>query len=132
MIIGFNLLSQLTGDKKARQAARDHLNQVRDRSKAYRGADHHGRSYNAYGYIRGFEDYRDPGYLLEARQWLEHVALDMSDNGLLQPEGDYWQGLRVKVVRRGMGLVLDPQGFLTDCMRSAQASFTEGGEVTWH
>ena len=89
VVIGFNLLSQLTGDKRALQAGLDHLNQVRDMSKAYRGADHHGRSYNAYGFIRGFEDYLEPDYLLEAEQWLEQVALDMNEKGLLQPEGDY-------------------------------------------
>ena len=88
-VIGFNLLYQLTGDKKVPQAAREQLNHIRDSSKPYRGEDHHGRSYNAYGFIRGFEDYLDPSYLLQAEQWLEHVALDMNDKGLIQPEGDY-------------------------------------------
>jgi len=88
-VIGFNLLYKLTGNTKLPQAAKQQLNHIRDTSKPYRGEDHHGRSYNAYGFIRGFEDYLDPSYLLRARQWLEHVAQDMNDKGLLQPEGDY-------------------------------------------
>lgn len=89
VVIGFNLLHQLTKDKKVRQTALNHLNQVRDNSAPYRGDDHHGRSYTAYGFIRGFEDYLEPGYLQKAEQWLEHIALDMNKHGLLVPEENY-------------------------------------------
>jgi len=88
-VIGFNFLYKLTGDKKIPQVAKEQLNHIRDTSKPYRGEDHHGRSYNAYGFIRGFEDYQDQSYLRRAEQWLEQVALDMNDKGLLQPKGDY-------------------------------------------
>lgn len=89
VVIGFNLLYQLTRNSKIHQIALNHLNYIKDKQSPYRGSDHHGRSYVAYGFIRGFEDYHDPAYLHEAGQWMEQVALDMDDNGKLIPEGDY-------------------------------------------
>ncbi|GAH73955.1 unnamed protein product, partial [marine sediment metagenome] len=66
-VIGMEYLYKNTNNENYKDIAESELNRIYSKNASYSGSDHHGRSYTAYGFIRGFEWFNNISYLEEAR-----------------------------------------------------------------
>jgi hypothetical protein len=89
VVIGFNRLQKMSGNKDFNKTALQHLKHIQFHVKPYSGKDHHGRAYITYGFIRAYKDYQDPAYLQAARDWLLTLNKDMNESGKLLPGKEY-------------------------------------------